>query len=121
MISKKKIGILFGATVAICLSGCSSTPRGLQHIPAQSVAIQEPVQTQQEHSFASTAGHLEEGSARIIQTTPIGMAQAMVRASYMNALGEQCKKIHLKSKNSEANCGVCLGKDGIWRYVPSVQ
>lgn len=121
MISKKKIGILFGATVAICLTGCSSTPRGLQHIPAQPVAIPEPVQTQQEHSFASTAGNLEVGAAGIIQATPIGMAQATVLSSYMNALGEKCKKIHLKSKSSESNCGVCLGKDGVWRYVPSVQ
>lgn len=118
---KKTIWMVGCLVTSVMLSGCSSTPRGLQHVPAQPIAIQDPVQTQQEQSFASTAGNLEVGAAGIIQATPIGMAQATVRSSYMNALGEKCKKIHLKSKSTEANCGVCLGKDGVWRYVPSVQ
>lgn len=118
---KKTIWMVGCLVTGVMLSGCSSTPRGLQHVPAQPIAIQDPVQTQEEHSFASTAGNLQVGVAGIIQATPIGLAQATVRSSYVNALGEKCKKIHLKSKSTETNCGVCLGKDGVWRYVPSVQ
>ena len=108
-------------TASTILGGCSSTPRGLQHVPAQPVPIQDSVQTQEEQGFAASAGNLAVGATGLIQSTPVGMAQVTVRSSYTNALGESCKKLFIKGSNAEAVCGVCLGKDGVWRYVPVVQ
>ena len=104
------------------ITGCSSTPRGLQHVPVKPGAVQDAAQTPDELSFAATAGKLAVGSTGVLQTTPLGkMAQTSAQSTYMNALGEECKKILVKSKDAELRCGVCLGKDGVWRYVPNVQ
>lgn len=108
-------------TASTILGGCSSTPRGLQHVPAQPATVQDSVQTQEEQGFAATAGSLAVGATGLIQSTPVGVAQVTVRSIYTNALGESCKKLYLKGKDAEGVCGVCLGNDGVWRYVPSLQ
>ena len=110
---------VFGACALLTLAGCSSTPRGLQHVPTQPAVVVDPSQTENERSFATSAAKLEVGgSAAVIQTTPIGLAQAIAVATYKNALGEDCKRIEVRNKDASAACGVCLGKDGIWRVVP---
>lgn len=122
MSTKTKAAWIFAvAAAALMLSGCSSTPRGLQHVPSDPAVVQDPVQSAEARSFAAAAGSLEAGASAVIQPTPIGTAQATVQSTYMNALGEQCKKILLKTQNAEAVCGVCLGKDNVWRYVPALQ
>lgn len=111
--------ILFGACALLTLAGCSSTPRGLQHVPTQPAVVVDPSQTENERSFAASAAKLEVGgSASVIQVTPVGPAQAIAVASYKNALGEDCKRVELRSRDSSKVCGVCLGSDGVWRVVP---
>lgn len=119
VISKNEIRILIGAVAAgLILSGCSSTPRGLQHVPAEPAAVIDAVQTPEEQGFAMAAGRLEIGTASVIQGTPLGMAQVRAVSAYTNALGEQCKHLEVKTQDAASSCGVCLGKDGVWRYVP---
>lgn len=119
MNSNKKIGILLGMSAVIFLAGCSSTPRGLQHVPVQPAVVVDPSQTEDQRSFAAAASLLEVGgSATVIQSTPIGLAQATAVSTYKNGLGETCKRIELRNKEASSACGVCLGKDGIWRVVP---
>lgn len=115
----KSTQIVFGACALMVIAGCSSTPRGLQHVPSQPAVVVDPSQTEADQSFASSAARLEVGgSASVIQTTPIGPAQALAVAAYKNALGEDCKRVELRSRDASSVCGVCLGKDGVWRVVP---
>lgn len=110
--------ILLAALSVLLVSGCQA-PRGLQHVPSQPAVVVDPSQSENEQSFAASAAKLEVGgSAAVIQTTPIGLAQAIAVATYKNALGEDCKRIELRNKDASSVCGVCLGKDGIWRVVP---
>ena len=72
----KSTQIVFGACALMVIAGCSSTPRGLQHVPSQPAVVVDPSQTEADQSFASSAARLEVGgSASVIQTTPIGPAQ----------------------------------------------
>ena len=75
-------------------------------------------QSAEERAFAEVGARLAEGAESVVQTTPIGMARVRVVGAYMNALGESCKRLEAKSQKTALTCGVCLGKDGIWRYVP---
>lgn len=115
----KSTQIVFGACALVVLAGCSSTPRGLQHVPSQPAVVVDPSQTEADQSFASSAARLEVGgSASVIQVTPIGPAQALAVGAYKNALGEACKRVELRTREASSVSGVCLGKDGIWRVVP---
>lgn len=115
----KSTQIIFGAYALIVLFGCTSTPRGLQHVPSQPAVVVDPSQVEADQSFASSAARLEVGgNASVIQVTPIGPAQALAVAAYKNALGESCKRVELRSRDASSVCGVCLGKDGVWRVVP---
>lgn len=115
----KSTQIVFGASALMVLAGCSSTPRGLQHVPSQPAVVVDSAQSEDEQSFAASAARLEVGgSASVIQVTPIGPAQAIAAAAYKNALGEDCKRVELRSRDASSVCGVCLGKDGVWRLVP---
>ena len=116
LLTEMKFQKLILAVVPFLLVACSSTPRGLQHVPAQPVPVVDAAL-----DFASTTGRLEVGTTSVVPNTPIGTAQATVMTTYVNALGESCKRIHLKNQSGETDSAVCLGKDNVWRHVPALQ
>ncbi len=104
-------------SLSLLVAGCSSTPRGLNHVPAGPALVVDASQSAEEQAFAEAGGRLAEGTETVVPVTPIGMAQVRVTGTYMNALGENCRRIEAKNQNATLSCGVCLGRDGVWRYV----
>lgn len=121
LLTEMKFQKLILAVVPFLLAACSSTPRGLQHVPAQPLPVVDAAQDVKDLDFASTTGRLEVGTTSVVPNTPIGTAQATVTTTYVNALGETCKRIHLKNQSGETDSAVCLGKDNVWRHVPALQ
>ena len=115
-----KMAQIVGASVFLMLVGCSTVPRGLHHTPTQPMTVVDRSQTEAERIFAISAAQLEVGgSGAVIQQSPIGMTQAFAVATYMNALGEHCKRVVLRGSDADETYAVCLGKDDVWRVVPS--
>lgn len=110
------------AVVALSfLSGCSSTPRGLQHQASKPVVVADAAQSASDQAFAALAGSLELGTTSIISATPLGMASVTVVDQYMNALGETCRRVEVKNQNESLKGAVCLGADKTWRFIRALQ
>lgn len=112
----KILGIL-GLTMTLVLVGCSA-PRGLGHVPSTPAPVVDPAQSEVQSAFAKEAGELAVGSAASFEKTPVGSSQVRALSHYVNGLGETCTKVEMKTQSGKSLAGLCLGKDGVWRYVP---
>ena len=106
-----------GICGAALLTGCASTPRGLQHEASRPEIVADVPQSRTDLAFAETAGKLAVGTTTVVPSTPIGTASVTVGEEYMNALGETCRRVELKNPKETVKGSACLGADKIWRFV----
>ncbi|MDO5531769.1 DVU3141 family protein [Sutterella sp.] len=103
-------------------AGCSSTPRGLGHVPSRpSDKNLDAPQTVEVAAFAHLAGEIPAAQSTLANT-PVGFARVTVVGEYMNGLGERCRKVQLDAEgNVSRRAAVCRDAEGVWRYVAPLQ
>ncbi len=118
-----KSSVIFASAMVVVglLSGCSSTPRGLQHEASTPAVVADAAQSASDQAFAASAGSLELGSTGVIAATPIGTASVTVVDQYMNALGETCRRVEVRNQTESMKGAVCLGLDKTWRFIRPLQ
>ena len=111
---------LFAAAAVLAMTGCSA-PRGLNHQATRPVAdgLDAP-QAAAVADFARTMGEAPAG-ARVSTTLPVGgKGEASIpalNATYKNALGENCRRVEMRSGAQRSRGAVCQTAQGVWRYV----
>lgn len=120
---KNKARLLTFLSVAVLtLAGCSA-PRGLDHRATRPVAqgIDAP-QSEALQLLAEKLSPMNPGQA-VTETMDGKSYQIEVVSLYVNALGESCKRLHLKSDTQSVakKASICLNSEAKWRYIAPLQ
>ena len=107
--------IFIGMLGTVLLSSCSA-PRGLNHSVTKATA---PVLGSISSENAHVAKMLANSSGEYLLVSLGGeVFDASVRENYRNALGEDCKRVHLRGKlGTTGTAAICRDEQGTWRYL----
>lgn len=111
----KGVLILVSLVSATFLVGCS-TPRGLNHSVTEATPpILDPIPDEN----LEVAKRLALSSGEYVPVNLAGYSfEARVGESYKSALGEDCRRVHLRNVTGTTGTGaICKDSNGIWRYL----